>query len=169
MTGPFPDGSLVLLMGPPAVGKSTLASELVSAGIVGAEDVLSSDAYREALTGDERDTSSDRRMWVQLRRDLLDRMAAGRTTVVDATNVFPRRRARHIRAAKAHGRPVVAVRFHVDVDELLARNAGRTRQVHAAAIVGMAEQASAVPDDALLAEGIAQVIDAERLRRDLAE
>lgn len=169
MTDPFPDGSLVLLVGPPASGKSTLASELVSAGIVDAEDVLSSDAYRKALAGDETDTSSDRRMWVQLRRDLLERMAAGRTTVVDATNVFPRRRARHIRVAKAHGRPVVAVRFHVDVDDLLARNAGRDRQVHAEAIVGMAEQASAVPDDALLAEGIAEVIDAERLRRDLAE
>jgi predicted kinase len=167
VTGLFPDRSLVLLVGPPAAGKSTLAAELIAAGVVDAGDVLSSDAYRQALTGDERDTSLDRRMWVQLRRDLIERMAAGRTTIVDATNVFPRRRARHIRVAKAHDRPVVAVRFHVRTDELLARNEERRRQVHDAAIVEMAEQADTTGDDDLLAEGVSEVIDAERVRRHL--
>lgn len=169
MTSPFPDGSLVLLVGPPAAGKSTLAAELVTAGVVEAADVLSSDAYRQALTGDARDTSADRRMWVQLRRDLLERMAAGRTTVVDATNVFARRRARHIRAARAHGRPVVAVRFHVQLDELLARNAARDRRVHDAAVVDMAQQASTVRDDDLAAEGVSAVVDADQLRRELPQ
>lgn len=169
MSGAFPDGSLVLLVGPPASGKSTLAAMLVDAGVVDRDGVLSTDAYREALTGDAADTSADRRMWVQLRRDLLVRMAAGRTTVVDATNLFPRRRARHIRVARQHGRPVVAVRFDVGVDELLARNAARSRQVHAAAVVGMAEQAAAMRDDDLLAEGVATIVEAERLRAVLEE
>lgn len=167
--GPFPDGSLVLLVGPPASGKSTLAASLIDAGIVEPGDVLSSDAYRQALTGDARPSESDRRMWVQLRRDLVERMAAGRTTVVDATNVFPRRRARHIRVAQAHGRPVVAVRFHVDVDDLLGRNAARSRQVHAAAIVDLAAQDRATSDDDLLAEGVEAVIDADRLRIQLED
>lgn len=164
MSGPFPDGSLVLLVGPPASGKSTLAASLVDAGIVEPGDVLSSDAYRQALTGDARPSGADRRMWVQLRRDLVERMAAGRTTVVDATNLFPRRRARHIRVAEAHGRPVVAVRFHADVDDLLGRNAARSRQVHSAAIVEMAAQDRTTTDDELFAEGVGSVIDADHLR-----
>lgn len=169
MSGPFPDGSLVLLVGPPASGKSTLAAMLVDAGVVDPGGVLSTDAHREALTGHAADSSADRRMWVLLRRELLERMAAGRTTVVDATNAFPRRRARHIRVAEQHGRPVVAVRFHVGVDELLARDAARSRHVHAAAIVGMAEQLAATRDEDLLAEGVARVVDADHLRAEVEE
>lgn len=165
---PFPEGSLVLLVGPPAAGKSTFAAVLVAAGLVDADDVLSSDAYREALTGDARDTRADRRMWVQLRRDLIGRMAAGRTTVVDATNLFPRRRARHIRVARVHGRPVVAVRFDVGLGDLLDRNTTRDRQVHASAIAAMAEQADATTDEDLLVEGVTAVVDAERIRREFA-
>lgn len=165
----LPGASLVLLIGPPASGKSTFATGLVAAGVVQPEDVLSSDAYREARTGDPRPSGDDRRMWVQLRRDLLERMAAGRTTVVDATNVHPRRRARHIRVARSHRRAVVAVRFAVDVDELLARNAARARRVHDAAVVEMAAQATATSDEELLAEGVDVVLTAEALRRRLAD
>lgn len=161
---------MVLLVGPPASGKSTLAAAFVAAGWVEPDDVLSSDRYREALTGDASDTSADRRMWVQLRQDLVERMAAGATTVVDATNLFERRRARHIRVAKEHGRPVIAVRFDVPLGELVARNAARARVVPAGALAGMAgEMASSIHDDVLVAEGVDDVVTADAVLLELAQ
>lgn len=158
---------LVLLVGPPAAGKSTFAAGLVAAGSVEPQDVLSSDAYREALTGDASDTSADRRVWVLLRRDLEERMAAGRTTVVDATNVFPRRRGRHIRVAKAHGRPVTAVVFDVPLDELLRRNAARPSPVPAGGVVFVAQSMPMTADpDTLVGEGVDHVVAADDLGTD---
>src|SRR4051812_37954701 len=60
----LPDGALVLLIGAPGAGKSTLAAALVAAGEVAAEDVLSTDAYREQLSGDALDLTQDRKVWV---------------------------------------------------------------------------------------------------------
>lgn len=164
----FPAGSLVLLVGPPASGKSTLAATLVAAGEVAAEDVLSTDAYREAVTGDAGDTSRDRKVWARLRQDLDRRMVAGRTTVVDATNLFPRRRARHISVARQHGRPVVVIRSDVAIPELLARNEARARVVKPGAVVGMAvHMRREVDSETLLAEGVDTVLDADQVRRSL--
>ena len=145
----FPAGALVLLVGPPAAGKSTLAAALVAAGEVEPDDVLSTDTYREVLTGDALDLTSDRKVWVQVRERLAEKMAAGRTTVVDATNLFARRRARHIRVARDHGRPVVAIRFEVPAAELLDRNERRERQLAENVVVTMAVEMeeNAQPDD----------------------
>jgi len=163
----FPEGSLVVLVGAPGAGKSTLAAALVAAGVVAAEDVLSTDVYREQLSGDALDLTQDRKVWNQVREQLDERMAAGRTTVIDATNIIARRRARHIRIAREHGRPVVAVRFAVDAAELIRRNETRTRVVRPNVVVTLAvgmEEASA---EVLAAEDIDLVLDADEVRRRL--
>ena len=165
----LPRGALVLLVGPPAAGKSTLAAALVAAGEVDADDVLSTDTYREVLTGDALDLTSDRKVWVQVRQRLVDKMAAGRTTVVDATNLFPRRRARHIALAREHGRPVVAIRFTVSAAQLLERNEGRDRVVRPNLVVTMAvEMEEHAGPDALAAE-VDVVLDAGDVQRCLSE
>jgi predicted kinase len=162
-----PPGALVLLVGPPAAGKSTLAAALVAAGEVDADDVLSTDTYREVLTGDALDLTSDRKVWVQVRERLVEKMAAGRATVVDATNLFARRRARHIRVAREYGRPVVAIRFEVPAAELLARNETREWVVQPNIVVTMAVEMEehAAADD--LAGEVDLVLDAEEVRRRL--
>lgn len=161
----FPPGALVLLVGPPAAGKSTLAAALVAAGEVDADDVLSTDTYREVLTGDALDLTSDRKVWVQVRERLVEKMAAGRTTVVDATNLFARRRARHIRVAQEYERPVVAVRFEVPAAQLLERNEQRERVLAENVVVTMAMEMeeNAQPDD--LASEVDLVLDADEVRR----
>jgi predicted kinase len=135
---PFPEGSLVLLVGPPAAGKTTFAARLVAAGVVEAGGVLSSDELRRVLTGSEADTSRDRNVFSALRARLRERLTAGRTTVIDATNLGRPRRQRYAAMAAAAGRPVVAVRFDVPIPELLARNSKRDREVPPGAVVGMA-------------------------------
>ena len=163
----FPAGALVLLVGPPAAGKTTLATALVAAGEVDADDVLSTDTYREVLTGDALDLTSDRKVWAQVRERLAEKMVAGRTTVVDATNLFARRRARHIRVAREYGRPVVAVRFDVPAAELLARNEQRDRVLTENVVVTMAVEMEehATTDD--LGAECDVVLDAEELLRRL--
>src|SRR5947209_1377930 len=165
----FPRGALVLLVGPPAAGKSTLAASLVAAGEVAPDDVLSTDTYRELLTGDALDLTSDRKVWVQVRERLVEKMAAGRTTVVDATNLFPRRRARHIAVAREHGRPVVAVRFDVPAPELLERNERRDRQLRPNVVVTMAVEMEEHANPDALADEVDVVLDAEDVRRQLSE
>lgn len=157
---PFPPGALVLLVGPPASGKSTFAAALVVAGLVDARDVLVADRYRSHLTGDPRDLSADRRVWPLLRLALRERLALGHTTVVDATNVHAAKRGRHIRVAHGLGCPVVAVRFDVPITDLLDRNRGRARVVPERPLRELAEAAVALTDEALLAEGVDEVVDA---------
>ncbi len=157
----LPPRSLVLLVGPPAAGKTTLAAALVAAGEVRAEDVVGTDPVRESLLGDALDVRHEGRVFAEVRRRLDERLAAGRTTVVDATNLWPRRRARHLRVARAHGRPVVAIRFDVPLDVLVERNAARERRVPVGGLVTMARQLrDAVPPETLRAEGVDVVLDA---------
>jgi predicted kinase len=156
----------VLLVGPPAAGKSTLAAALVAASEVAPGDVLSSDTYREVFTGHALDIRRDRKVWRQVRRELEARMVAGRTTVVDATNIDPAGRARHIAVARVHGRPVVAIRFDVPAAELVERNESRDRAVRPEVVVTMAVDMDRQADAATLAaESIDVVLDAEEVRR----
>ena len=165
----LPEGALVLLVGAPAAGKSTLAAALVAAGEVDAEDVLSTDTYREVLSGDALDLTSDRKVWVQVSERLVEKMQAGRTTVVDATNLFPHRRARHIAVAREQGRPVVAIHFEVPAAQLLERNDARERVLRPNVVVTMAvEMEEHAGTDALAAE-VDIVLDAEDVRRRLSE
>lgn len=160
---PFPPGALVLLVGPPASGKSTFAAALVAAGFVDARDVLVADRYRAHLTGDPRDLSADRRVWPLLRLALRERLALGHTTVVDATNVHAAKRGRHLRVAQGFGAPVVAVRFDVPIDELLDRNRRRTRVVPERPLRELAGATEALDDEALLAEGVDEVVGVAEL------
>jgi predicted kinase len=162
---PFPRGSLVLLVGPPAAGKSTLAAALVAVGLVDARDVLAADRYRARLAGDAADLRADRRVWPLLRLHLQERLALGHTTVVDATNLAAPKRARHIRVAHAMGQPVVAIRLDVPVEELVARNLRRRRSVPEGPLLDLAATAATVDDETLLAEGVDEVLSVEELFR----
>src|SRR4051812_19179890 len=94
-------------------------------------------------------------------------MAAGRTTVVDATNLFARRRARHIRVAREYGRPVVAIRFEVPAAELLERNEQRERVVQSNVVVTMAVEMEEHGATDTLATEVDLVLDADEVTRRL--
>jgi protein phosphatase len=78
----IPDLSLVVLIGPSGCGKSTLARRLFKS-----TEVLSSDACRGFVSDDENDQSATKDAFEVLRFIAAKRLAAGRLTVVDATNV----------------------------------------------------------------------------------
>jgi protein phosphatase len=120
----LPEPCLVVLMGAAGSGKSTLAARLFPPGWI-----LSSDAFRAILTGDEADQRVTRTAFAILNRELERRMAPRRTTVVDATSVTPFARRGLLRRAAAHGVPAVAIVLDLDPAIVFARNAARAGRV----------------------------------------
>ena len=76
------DPSLVVLVGAAGSGKSTFAARWFDPS-----EVLSSDAFREILTGDAADQRATKTAFSIIHREVTKRLAARRTVVVDATNV----------------------------------------------------------------------------------
>ncbi|HET7169393.1 MAG TPA: AAA family ATPase [Candidatus Limnocylindrales bacterium] len=120
----IPDPALVVLVGAAGSGKSTLAARLFDA-----DEVLSSDALREAVSGDAADQSASAMAFRILHRTLARRLGAGRLTVVDATNVRRVDRRSLLERARVAGVPAVAVVLDIDPVLIQARNASRPRVV----------------------------------------
>jgi protein phosphatase len=124
------DPTLVVLVGAAGSGKSTFAAHHFEPS-----EILSSDAFREVLTGDAADQRATKTAFSIIHREVSKRLAAGRTVVVDATNVEPHaRRALLTRARLAEAR-AVAIVFALPRDVILARNAARSGRVVDAEIV----------------------------------
>ena len=124
------DPSLIVLIGPAGAGKSTVAARHFDRS-----EILSSDAYRAMISGDEADQRATRAAFGRLHHELERRLAARRLTVVDATNVEGHaRRALLVRAGRA-GVAAVAIVLDLPVATVLARNAGRTGRVVDEAVV----------------------------------
>jgi protein phosphatase len=113
-----------VLVGAAASGKSTLAARLFAP-----EQVLSSDAYRRIVAGDEGDQSATVAAFRRLHHDLHRRLAERRTSVVDATNVTAYARRSLVRIATKH--EVAAIAIVLDLDPVLvqARNATRPGRI----------------------------------------
>lgn len=77
----IPDLSLVVLVGVSGSGKSTLARRLFASS-----QVLSSDAFRALVADDDNDQAATPAAFEALHFVAGKRLAAGRLTVVDATN-----------------------------------------------------------------------------------
>ena len=125
----LPDPALVLMVGAAGSGKSTLARRLFAA-----DEILSSDALRAAIAGDARDQRATGAAFAALGRALERRLAAGRLTVVDATDVRAADRRPLIEAARRHAIPVVAIVLDLPAATILAQDAGRDRVVGSAVI-----------------------------------
>jgi protein phosphatase len=124
-----PDPSLVLLVGAAGAGKTTFAARHFAP-----DEVLSSDAYRALLSGDEGDQSVSNVAFRILHRELERRLADRRLTVVDATNVVSGNRRQLVQRARVAGVPVVAVVLAPPASVVFARNAARARRVDEAVV-----------------------------------
>lgn len=120
----LPEPCLVVLVGAAGSGKTTLAARLFRPA-----DVLSSDAYRGMIAGDEADQGVTRVAFRLLHRDLEARLAAGLTSVVDATSVTAHARRSLTRIAQRHGVPAIAIVLDLPAELVLARNATRAGRI----------------------------------------
>ncbi|AGZ38410.1 polynucleotide kinase-phosphatase [Actinoplanes friuliensis] len=116
----IPELALVALVGISGSGKSTFAREHFKA-----TQVLSSDYFRGLVADDENDQSASGDAFDVLHYVAGKRLAAGRLTVVDATNLQTHARAGLVKVAREHD--VLPVAVVLDVPEALAweRTQGR--------------------------------------------
>ena len=150
----LPEPCLVVLVGAAGSGKSTLAARLFAP-----DQVLSSDAYRGIVSGDEGDQSATQAAFRRLHADLHRRLAEGRTTVVDATNVTSFARRSLTRIAGRHGVPAIAIVLDLPADLVLARNAIRAGRIVPEPAVRrqLADLARSLGRDQLAGEGFVLV------------
>jgi protein phosphatase len=115
-----PELSLVLLVGPSGCGKSTFAQQHFKP-----TEVLSSDYCRGLVSDNENDQTSTKEAFEVLHFIARKRLAAGRLTVIDATNVQPDSRKPLVALAREFHVLPVAIVF--DFPEKVCQERNRTR------------------------------------------
>lgn len=149
-----PEGALVVLIGAAGAGKTTLAARHFPS-----DTILSSDVFRARLGDSEGDQSVTRPAFAALHRGLEERLARGRLTVVDATNVTAAARASLLRLTRRSGAPAIALVLDLPAEVAIARNAARDGRVVPEAAVRRQLEALEHADDATLRrEGFGTVL-----------
>jgi protein phosphatase len=115
-----PELSLVLLVGPSGCGKSTFAQQHFKA-----TEVLSSDYCRGLVSDDENDQTATKEAFEVLHFIARKRLAGGRLTVIDATNVQPDSRKPLVALAREFHVLPIAIVF--DFPEKLCHERNRDR------------------------------------------
>lgn len=116
----IPEPSLVLLIGPSGSGKSTFASKHFKP-----TEVLSSDFCRGLVSDDETDQTATNDAFEVLRFIAAKRLAAGKLTVIDATNVQGDSRKPLLALAREYHYLTVAIVFNMPTKLCQERNATR--------------------------------------------
>ncbi|MFN0088317.1 MAG: AAA family ATPase [Blastocatellia bacterium] len=116
----IPDPSLILLIGPSGAGKSTFAARHFAP-----TEIVSSDRCRAMICDDEANQEVSPAAFSLLRHITRARLALGRLTVIDATNLQPRARRPLRRMAAICRLPAVAIVFNPPLETCLARNLSR--------------------------------------------
>jgi protein phosphatase len=150
----LPHPALVVLIGAAGAGKTTFARRHFST-----DEILSSDAFREIVSGDEADQRATRVAFGILHRELDRRLAARRLTVVDATNLAAFARRRLLRAARSVDVPALAIVLDLPDEVVVARNAGRVGRSIAESVVRrhLGTLRGSVSPGSLAGEGFAAV------------
>ena len=120
MTLTIPELSLVVLIGPSGGGKSTFARTQFKP-----TEVLSSDGFRALVSDNENDQSATDDAFKTLHYVAARRLARGRLTVIDATNVQPEARKPLVALAREYH--VLPVAIVLDLPERLCHERNRSR------------------------------------------
>ncbi|MEU0297999.1 ATP-binding protein [Streptomyces sp. NPDC006175] len=122
---------LVVLVGPPASGKTSFVRALTARRQIDTEAVVSSDEIRVEPSGTSPaevvSDAADGQIFEERDRRIVARLAVGRTAVAESTNVTPQARARLIAVAMRFDAPVTVLRFNPYVTDLLQQYAERGR------------------------------------------
>ena len=117
--------TVTILIGLPASGKSTVSKKIENTFV----KVLSSDAIRAELYGDEATQGNPADVFGLLYNRMDNLLSDGFSVIIDATNICKRERSEAIRIAKKHGARVEALVMDTPFAECVRRNDVRERKV----------------------------------------
>jgi protein phosphatase len=126
----IPRNSLVVLCGPAGSGKSTWAAKQFSP-----TQVVSSDECRALVVDDPANQEVSDHAFELFHFIITKRLALGRLTVADATNLRREHRRTLIQIARRFHFNTVAIVFDVPVETCLSRNAERLRKIPQDALI----------------------------------
>lgn len=112
------NGKLIILIGPPAAGKSTWLHQFSG-------EVISTDDIRRREFGVQFDPRVEPAVWSVAYQRLEEAIRSGKEVCFDATNTTRSRRKPLIRIAKKYRASVEGVVFHQELDVLIKRNKDR--------------------------------------------
>lgn len=139
--------TLKILRGVPGSGKSTHAAELRAAGMT----VVNRDEIRFSLFGAYWGASVDEEVVTKVENAAIEgALAAGRDTVVDATNLRNKNLNAKLSFASRYGATVEFVDFPVPLETAITRDAGRERNVGARVIKGFFQRYKINPETGAL-------------------
>lgn len=146
---------LYIMIGPAGSGKSTFARENFPAA-----QILSTDAIRKALFGDEADQQNGAEVFRQAYATIRRRLKAGISVVFDATNTTDAARKEVLSRVKDIDCRKVAIYMNTPLEICKARNAERSRVVPDTVIEkqhkAMMKWSTEIPalfDEIIIAEG----------------
>ncbi len=135
----LPSPSLVVLVGPPASGKSTWAHTHFNDA-----QILSADSLRGIVGEHELDLAATEDAFTVLDQLLEMRLGRGLTTVIDTTGLDDARRLSYHEAARRHKVFAAVVRFDTPATDCKARNRSRLHPVPARALDTMLKRFAVV-------------------------
>lgn len=163
MIAKIPELSLVLLVGASGAGKSTFARKQFLA-----TEVLSSDVCRAMATDDATNMDATEDAFAILQYIAAKRMARGRLTVIDATNVTQAARQSLIALARTHHFLITAIVLNMPESVCLEHNSHRTERAPERRVIQRQIRQLKESLPKLRREGIHQVIRLESLE-DIAQ
>ncbi len=119
-----PEGSLVLMVGPPGSGKSTFAEKHFPN-----EAIVPTDGLRQELTNNPGNQLISEDAFNLAAHIVSSRLKHGKTTVLDAMNLDPGLRQRFTAFARENNAHVIAIYFDIPEEELIKRDSQRLKSV----------------------------------------
>lgn len=133
MMNSVPRFQLLIMVGAPGSGKSTMAESLLKQA-KGEAKIICMDSKRLELCGTEEDMSKNQEVFNACFKELVSCMRNKQSVIWDATSSTRKGRKRLWEVARQHGAVTGGVYFDLPFSTLVERNSKRTRQVPEAVI-----------------------------------
>ena len=120
-------GNLIIMVGPPGAGKTTIAEEIVDKfdNFV----IVSPDRIREEITGDMNNQSQNEVVFSRVYGQLSAYLEDGRNVVYDATNCRSSYRYKIIDACKTYAYKIICLMSTTPITQCIRRNDERNRMI----------------------------------------
>ncbi len=112
--------SLLMFIGLPASGKTTLRKELIKDGLV--DEVISADDIRFYKYKVQFDPNIEPLVWSEVKEKVSKCLSDGKRCLLDATNLDPIRRKDFINIADEYNADKIAIILNIDPDVAMVRN-----------------------------------------------